>query len=226
MQWRRQSVWGGTEKLPTSFLKHAEDQTVLALAAVFAAIQEQGWQQRSFADWGVLAAPNFFGRIGNAQVFQRYRAEGAWGVSPHLIPHQSLHGMSGAVSQALTMHGPNFGIGAGPDAFLIAIAMLADGGLPGLWLVLTGHETEWIPAAERIVPAPPCHAVALALMPEENGHAGGRLSIGLTEPGDSPLSLWPDFELGSFAEELAAASSGKWRLSDSHWLELTSEVQP
>jgi hypothetical protein len=151
-------------------------------------------------------------------------------VSPHLIPQQSLHAVSGALSQALGLHGPNLGVGGGPNpglgAFLIAVAMVADGGLPGLWVVLTGHETEWIPAPEGNVPAPLCHGVALALTPLESGHAGWHLAIGQTKPRDASLALYPDFELGSFADDLAASSHGKWRLSDSHWLELTAEVQP
>ena len=114
-----------------------------------AALEQQGWQTRSFAAWGVIAAPNFFGRVSNAQSIQRFQAEGAWGVSPHLIPHQSLHGLAGTLSQALKIHGPNFGVSGAPnaglDALLIAAAMLADGSLPGLWVVLTGHESELIP---------------------------------------------------------------------------------
>ena len=228
--WRKQPIVVGAEKMPVSFLKHAEDQTILALRTILAALEAQGWQERSFADWGVIAAPNLFGRVSTALTIQRYKQEGAWGVSPHLIPHQSLHGMSGTISQALKINGPNFGVGGGPnaspDAFLLAAALLADGQLPGLWVVLTGYETEWIPAANESIPAPMCEAVALALTPTEKGCAGLHLAIGQLRPDAErafSLAHLPEFQLGLLAAELAAsaiAPGGTWRLSRTNWVEL------
>jgi hypothetical protein len=230
-QWRRQPIVVGSEKMPVSFLKHAEDQTVVAMRTVLAALEQQGWQARSFTDWGVIAAPSFFGRVCSARSFQRFQVDGAWGASPHLIPHQSLHGLSGTLSQALKIHGPNFGVSgapnAGPDAFLIAAAMLADGALPGLWVVLTGHDAETIPdRAAETQPASNCHAVALALTPASSRCAGSHLSIGQVGPAarlDAPLTLWPEFHLNLLVDEFAARPHmpcGKWRLADTHWLEL------
>jgi hypothetical protein len=225
-QWRRQPIRLGTENLPASFLKHAEDQTVAAVWAVVHALERQGWRNRSFAEWGVIAAPNLCGRMTNAQAMERFRKEGAWGISPHLIPHQSLHAMSGTISQALKIYGPNFGVSGGPnaslDAFLIAAAMLADGSLPGLWLLLTGYESEWIPAPDGPPsPAPNCIACALALTPTEPGAAGLHLSIGQTARA-ADLAIFPEFQLGLFAEECGNAWQAlgpKWRLSDTCWLE-------
>src|SRR6202030_3968742 len=135
------------------------------------------------------------------------------------------------ISQALKIHGPNFGVSgapnAGPDAFLIAAAMLADGLLRGLWVVLTGYESEWIPFADgRAVPAPACLAVALALVPSEPDAAGLHLSIGLTldDLAGSQAHL-PLLQLGSFADGLTGRG-GKWRLSRSHWLELEPALGP
>jgi hypothetical protein len=232
-QWRRQPIVVGSEKMPVSFLKHAEDQTVVAMRTVLAVLEQQGWQARSFADWGVIAAPSFFGRVCSARSFQRFQVDGAWGASPHLIPHQSLHGLSGTLSQALKIHGPNFGVSgapnAGPDAFLIAAAMLADRALPGLWVVLTGHESEPIPdRATDTQPTSICHAVVLALTPASSQLAGSHLSIGQVKPEamlDSPIALWPEFHLNLLADEFAAhphLPNGKWRLADTHWLELES----
>jgi hypothetical protein len=228
-QWRRQSITLGTQKLPASFLKHAEDQTVAAVTAVVHALERQGWSDRSFAGWGVIAAPNLCGRITNAQAIERFRSEGAWGISPHLIPHQSLHAMSGTISQALQIHGPNFGVSGGPnaslDAFLIAAAMLSDGSLPGLWLLLTGYESEWVPVAGGPQsPAPNCIACALALTPIEPGGAGLHLAIGQAASA-TDMAIFPEFQLGLFAEEWvnAAPTPGpKWRLSDNFWLEFDS----
>src|SRR5579862_8469817 len=66
-QWRKQPVAVGAEKLPGSMLKQAEDQTVLGLMSVLTALEQQGWHERSFADWGVIAAGNNFGRLSIAQ---------------------------------------------------------------------------------------------------------------------------------------------------------------
>jgi hypothetical protein len=261
-QWRKQPVVVGAEKMPISFLKHSEDQTILALKTVLQAIEQPNltrsqavaWE-RDFADWGVIAAPNLFGRVSIAQTIQRYQQEGAWGVSPQLIPHQSLHAMSGTISQALKIYGPNFGISGGPnaglDAFLIAGAMMVDGLLPGMWLVLTGYESEWIPALDdRPTTAPMCQAAALALIPGEPNAGGLHLLLGHVRtdaandlglsgsPGGmalphrqdacAALADLPEFQLGLLVEEMSAPTglpTGRWRLADAHWLELDSVVR-
>jgi hypothetical protein len=233
--WRRQPIVVGTDKLPISMLRHAEDQSLLALKAVLDARLQAGWDEKSFADWGVIAAPNFFGRLSIAQTVHRYQKEGAWGVSPHLIPHQSLHAASGTISQALRIHGPNFGVGGGPNsapaAFLLAAAMLVDGALPGLWLILSGHEAEWIPAANGAhAAAPACVAVALALTAASTGAGGLHLAIGaldVSAPADR-LALLPWLEVGLLAEDLAVTHglpAGKWRIGDSHWLEVEATLE-
>ena len=254
-RWRKQPVVVGAQKMPISFLKHSEDQTILALKTVLRAIELQGCSDCSFADWGVIAAPNLFGRVSVAQTIQRYQQEGAWGVSPHLIPHQSLHAMSGTISQALKIYGPNFGISGGPnaglDAFLIAGAMMVDRQLPGMWLVLTGYESEWIPALDgRPTAAPMCQAVALALTPGELSAAGLHLLLGhvrtdaandlglscstggmaLPHRKDACAALahLPEFQLGLLVEELSAPTglpTGRWRLADAHWLEFDSVIR-
>jgi hypothetical protein len=216
--WRREPIELAGEKLPATFLKHAEDQTIAGLHAVIGALKRQGWQDRSFADWGVIAGPSLCGRVTIAQAIERFQQEGAWGVSPHLIPHQSLHALSGMISQALKIHGPNFGVNGGPnpacDALLIGMTMLAEGVLPGLWVVLTGHEAEWIPVAGKLSPAPRCHAVALALIPEQLNAEGVRLSIGQADD----LAGLPEFAIS----ELAGLDEGRWRLSETHWLQLAA----
>jgi hypothetical protein len=232
-QGRRQPMVAGTEKTPVSILKHAEDQTVLALMTVRAALEQEGWQARSFADWGVIAAPNLFGRVSIAQTIQRYQQEGAWGISPHLIPHQSLHATSGTISQALKIYGPNFGIGggpnAGPDAFLIAAAMMMDGHLPGLWVVLTGYEAEWIPTAAGPPPPPICQALALALTPSNVGSAGIHLSFGQARTENEIDPAVPELQFSLLVDEWTQQGGipqGRWRLSAVNWVELGGEVRP
>jgi len=231
--WRRQPIVVGAEKLPVSVLRHAEDQTLLALKAVLGARSQAGCADATFADWGVIAAPNFFGRVSIAMTLQRFQQEGAWGVSPHLIPHQSLHAVSGTISQMLKIHGPNFGVAGGPnsapDAFLLAASLMMDGTLPGLWLVLSGHAAEWIPNAKGAhPPAPECVAVALALTADRAGERGPRLSIGSVAAPTGDLRLLPMLDVGLFAEEsfsMGSLSAGKWRIGESHWIEVEASLE-
>jgi hypothetical protein len=174
------------EPLPASFLKHADDQTVSGTAAVLRAIDACGLGGTSFCDWGVVAASRFMGRTALAGALLRFKAEGAWGISPHLIPHRSLHSLSGTISQALKVHGPNFGSGGGPggaaEALLTAVALLR-GGLPGAWVVLTGWEPEPMTDGQGKVVNPDCvcDAVALAITPATP--AGARLSLRVVPAG-------------------------------------------
>jgi hypothetical protein len=79
-----------------------------------------------------------------------------------VIPHRSLHSVSGTISQALKIHGPNFGVGGGPHG--AAKAMLAAGALlecepvSGVWVILTGWN--WEPGLDKPEPVGP------------NGHNG------------------------------------------------------
>ena len=160
---------GPARSLPPAVLRHADEQTVAAVAAVWQAMHSAGLCQTSFTDWGVLAAPRFLGRTAMGDAVRRFAAEGAWGISPHLIPHRSLHSISGTISQALGIHGPNFGIGGGTAAagelFLSVSTLLQRERLPGLWLVMTGWDPEPTPAP--VASPPTCGAVALALCAEE-----------------------------------------------------------
>lgn len=170
------------EPLSACFLKHADEQTVVGLCAVFQAIQNSGLQATDFRDWGVLAAPRFLGRPAMAAALQRFAAEGAWGVSPHLIPHRSLHSISGTVSQALKIHGPNFGVGGGPagavEVLLAATALLERKHLPGVWVVLTCLDPELPPdESGRMPTGTQAVGLALALMPIHRSGSRLRLQI-------------------------------------------------
>jgi hypothetical protein len=178
----------GGEPLAASVLKHFDEQTLAALAACYRAIGDHGLAGMSFADWGVVAVPRFLGRGALAHTLERFALEGAWGISPHLIPHHTLHAVSGALSLALQAHGPNFGIDGSPDGvsqgLLAAAGLLAEGRLPGVWLVLTGWRPEPVPQKRgeppRHVPAeaaPVCQALALALTPAGSSARGRRLTV-------------------------------------------------
>jgi hypothetical protein len=223
-----------------SFLKHADEQTVVGIAAVYQAIHNHNLAQVDFRDWGVVGAPCFLGRGTLAQALKRLAVEGAWGVSPHLIPHHSVHAVSGTVSQALGIHGPNFGVGGGPhavaEALTIAATLVADRELPGLWVVLTEYEPEFIPADPSAPSAKGHHAgplgvaLALALVPRPAASIGMSLHIcpqaePHVETGPADWTAWTALETVS---PLAAAFSqngfpgGKWRFGLNGWMELTS----
>ncbi len=219
---RQQLTLPGAQPLPVSFLKHVDDQTVAALAAVFQAIEHFGLVGTSFTDWGVLAAPRFLGRLTMVSALQRFGEEGAWGVSPHLIPHRSLHSVSGSISQALQVRGPNYGIGGGPDCasemFLAAAALLGRERLPGVWLVLSGWHPEPAPGAAES--ASTCYAAALALLNAEAGRPGIRVRV---VPGADVLSKEPPVSVEALAEVLANPTlpvQGRWALDGGGRLEL------
>jgi hypothetical protein len=168
------------DALPSTFLKHSDEQTVCGLAAVFQAIHEHQLGDTDFSNWGVLAGPLFLGRNTVGAALARFAAEGAWGVSPHLIPHRSLHSLSGTVSHALKIHGPNYGVGGGPgavsEALLNAAALLHGQRLPGVWLVLTQMDPELPPIPSgQPVPGTSGVALALALVPWLAGSSLPRL---------------------------------------------------
>jgi hypothetical protein len=179
---------GAGERLPASFLKHADEQSVAGLAAVLRAIADHDLTGTAFTSWGVVGCPRFIGRVAMAAAMHRFAAEGAWGISPHLIPHRSLHAPSGTVSQALKIQGPNFGVGGGPrgaaEGLLAAAALLGRRPLPGVWLVLTGCQPEPAPDAHGHTATPSvCAAVALALVPARPDWRGPRLRVGAAGTG-------------------------------------------
>lgn len=171
---------GIAESLPATFLRHADEQTVAGLAAVLHAIQQSGLSVPQFQDWGVVAAPCFLGRAMLAAALQRLASEGAWGISPHLIPHRSQHAVSGTISQVLKIFGPNLGAGGGPggvvEALLAASVLLEGNRLPGVWVVVTDWEPEAIPDANGCLqPDAVCYAAALALVAARPNWPGVRL---------------------------------------------------
>jgi hypothetical protein len=165
--------WGA---VAPSLLRYSDEQTIAGTAAVFAAIARAGLARGEFEGWGVVAASRFLGRANLVLALRRFLSEGVWGTSPHLIPHFALHSPAGTISLALGLHGPNVGVGGGlyaaAEGFLAALTWVSTGGVPGVWLVLSGWSPELVP--ERREHRPPdgeCQALALALVA---AGAGGR----------------------------------------------------
>jgi hypothetical protein len=136
-------------RLPPSLLKHADHQSVLAVSALFKAVHESGWQDRSFEKWGIIAAPRFPGRIISAAAMHKFKTQGVPGMSPLIIPTLSLHAMAASLSLALGTHGFNYGVGGGhghlAEALLAGLAAADDCGVEGVWVVATQFSPEPVP---------------------------------------------------------------------------------
>jgi hypothetical protein len=173
--------------VPPRFLRHSDEQTVVGLSAVLRAMGSSALRDARYADWGVVAAPVFPGRMGGAGTFTKFREGGCAAISPHIIPQNSLHSVAGAISICLGMHGPNFGIGGGPDALAegltVALSLVDQRSLPGLWLVLTQWSPEPVPDGRGSTQTETtCHGIALALFPG----AGQGMTLRMTLPDSQP----------------------------------------
>jgi hypothetical protein len=230
-QLRRQPGSPPDVKLAASFLKHADDQTVLGLATVLKAMARRHQPASIYRDWGIVSGPKMFGRDSMAWAVDRYLAEGAWGIPPHIIPHGTLHASSGTISQALASHGPNLTASGGPgactEAILIAATMLADKNLPGLWLVLSAYIGEKLPE-DPACAGMQCNVAALALTtasrerqrPEEPGVRGMASPTLRIDLGHDVASELGDFTLPAFRAAIDSEGSGRWRLPEGGLLEL------
>jgi hypothetical protein len=161
-------------------LRNADPQTVAAIAALLQAIDRAGWKDRSFADWGVIGCPRFVGRMVICNTIWRFFGDPKYSINPHVIPNFSLHSLSGAASIALGMHGQNLGVGGGPEnlpeGLLASLSILAEGRLPGIWLLLSECDPEPTPDEQgNPTNAVSVHAVALAIQLQSAGVGSLRL---------------------------------------------------
>jgi hypothetical protein len=218
------------EPLPPAFLKHADEQTVVGIAALLQAIARFGLTGTDFTHWGALAAPRFLGRAALRLALQRFAAEGAWGISPHLIPHRSLHSISGTVSQALKLHGPNFGVGGGPggaaEAIQTAAALLQGDRLPGVWVVWTGWNPEPTPELNGHAAAAEVSGAALALVADAPAWHGPRLRVGANVAAErarangravTPLPFTLEALLAVLAGANLSPRTLTWQLNEAAW---------
>jgi hypothetical protein len=127
----------GAPPLPKRFLRHADEQSVVAVRAVQRAIA--AIPGINCSRHGVIAAPCQAGRIASSRTLSQYAAGGGVTVSTHIVPQASLHALAAAVSVGLGMHGPSLGVGGGPQALqeglLTAAALVDTPGVDGWWLV-------------------------------------------------------------------------------------------
>jgi hypothetical protein len=186
----------GWAPIQPSILRHSDEQTIAAVAAGSEALRRiEADDPGPFEDWGILAAPRFPGRAALVVTLNRFRAEGVWGVTPHLIPHHALHSPSGTLSLVLKSHGPNLGLGGGvhsaAEGLLAALTWLESGIVPGVWLVFTGESPGFRPGLEgKPASSEECHALALALIPggsERRGEPRIQMAIARDPGAPSPL---------------------------------------
>jgi hypothetical protein len=209
-------------------LRLADEQTVVAIGAALQAIDRHGLTGTDFTNWGILGTPTFLGRSTIVNAILRFHTEGAWGVSPHIIPHRLLHAVSGTLSQLLGIHGPNFGVGGGPDgiseAFLTALTLINTEDLPGIWLLLSGHDPEPILDAQGQVSTPGvCVALALALGKSAAGRQRPRLRLTPGTP-TTVQELASHQNLTAALNALPSVPSVHWRIGGFGSLSLQGEA--
>jgi hypothetical protein len=183
----------------------SDEQTVLGLAAVAQTIEVSGWQDRSFANWAVIASARWFGRLRFTASLERYRKLNARGKSPLIVPTLSLHAIAGTLSIALGVHGPHFGVSGQEDqlgeALMAGLGMIERERIEGIWVVACEFDPEPI-GDDRGTPTAPTvgYAAALAL----SSDAGSmRLTMG---PGSQASGTVHDL-----VDWLQSARPGVWR---------------
>lgn len=163
-----------TEPLPPGVqapaLKHSDDQTVAAFAALCRAMPWPELAGMDYQSWAIVAASRFIGRVAVVGTIDKFNNEGPWGVSMQVTPHHTVHAISSTLSLALGCHGTCIGAGGGPadeaSALLAAVSLLRRPGVGGLWLLFTGWVPEMlIDRTGRPTAETHCVAAALALRP-------------------------------------------------------------
>jgi hypothetical protein len=205
---RSQAAAAYPDTLAMSMLKQADDQGLVALLALRQAIDEAHLSLEKIEHWGLIASARCPGRKRISESLAKFREHGAWSTSPHLIPHCSLHSQSGVLSQALRLHGPNFGAGGMPgaecEAFWAALAMLHGDRLPGVWIVVTGWERETLSADDIC-----CQALVLGLR-----HAAGQMGQPILKFSLQPPGAAPPLSLESMGMAFREGRPGKWSLGE------------
>jgi hypothetical protein len=160
----------GAPALPPRFLRHCDEQTVVGLHAMLAAIAALPEPRPALESHAVVAAPCHAGRLVTARALVALRDGGPVTVSPHIVPQCSLHSIAGAVSVALGMHGPHLGVGGGIDALAeglcAALTLAGDpaSGAPLVWLVATEWDEEPVlDDAGTPLNDPVCRGLAVAI---------------------------------------------------------------
>ena len=221
-QWRRNP--GPAEGLRIAHLKLADEQTVLALAAILQACRRAGWPPTAFGDWGVLAAPKYMGRARLTQAAYRFQKQGVRTMSPLVIPALSQHSVAGTVCMILGCHGPNFGVSGAStpvgELLLNGLSVFEGQACPGVWAVMTAWDPEPIPdGAGQILGPATGIGVALALTPD--AAAGAVRLVGPDRFDRDACENNGLLELADFLEKPGSEASRRFGMLGGGYLEVT-----
>lgn len=193
-------------KLKPQFLKHSEEQTVAALVAASAALDQHGLVI-DFDRWAIVSSTRYLAREAFAAVIAKYQVDGPWGVSVQAIPHGTPHAVASTLSMALGVHGPCIGVGAAagdePQALLSAAGLLQNSRWLGAWLLLSAWLSPSTELDGTATAEPTCIAAALAVINPE-------LHMPATTPvlGHIEFSVGHDATLPSSVESKARFAPG------------------
>lgn len=129
-----------------NLVRQSDELTLTAIAAMNRSIEDAGWSDRSFANWGVVASARSFGRVRFDTLLGRFRKMGAQARLPVAVPHLSLHAIASTLSVAFGVNGPSFGV-SGRDsqvgeALLAGIGLIEREDVEGVWIVLADFDPE------------------------------------------------------------------------------------
>ena len=211
----RQPVPAGGPTLPPRFLRHADEQTVVAMRAVLKTIAEASGNADDLTRDAVVAASCRAGQPTAARTMVALEQQGPVGVTPHVVPQCSLHSPASAVSVGLGLHGPTIGVGGGPAALsegllstaTLAMSLAVTQPAAAIWLIVTGWDT---PPSLDSEAAPTndstCRGLALHLKPLVAGgprpENASLLIDSCSSPGNSPDQANNNLPLWEFCERL------------------------
>jgi hypothetical protein len=226
---RDQPPPAGAPSLPSRFLRHCDEQTVVGMRAVLEAIARHPEPRPAFDRYGVIGSSCAAGRISAAQTLAQLKTGGAVVVSPHIVPQCSLHAPASAVSVALGMHGPTIGSSGGPHALseglFTAFSLLQNAACAGIWLVVTEWDEEpRLDASGKPLDDPLCRALAIALVPA--GDAAAALTLHLHRHAEIEAHAGQEAQsLASFARAIAMCAAGGVLASWSHACPWGAEIR-
>lgn len=205
--------WAPTDTA-NHFFKYADEQTLTAVRAVDDLFAGGTLSPSDCVGWNVIAAPCFLGRRIVAHSIDQFERGGARTVSPHVIPQNSLHSVSGALSILLATNGANVGLGGGRDSLIdglmAAISLFEDSAATGCWMVATQWDPEPLPDTRGTwVTTGHCHAVALALRPALTGETTGDGVLSLENSPVQRLTSETTNSVSHLAKQLRASVSGQ-----------------
>ena len=140
----------GSYSLPTRFLRHADEQTVIGVRSILKAMAADTQGNSDISNDAVIAATCLAGQPAAARTMIGLRDKGPVAVTPHIVPQCSLHSVASAASVGFGMHGPNFGVGGGihavSEGLLLAVTLAPLLAITSpsarIWLICTGWDQQ------------------------------------------------------------------------------------